>query len=152
MCHQRKVFNQLFSIHVFCLVKFVRRSRVNTNILTRRLCRNRSCDDNELYRSNRYVFRFSVYFQYRMCFCHNFLLFCFFSLLFPIPLNSFKFERFRRDDTDAAIVSVNTLPKQVSINCKSVYKFITPWKTYVWVWFETTRFVLNGFFYFYVPI
>lgn len=54
------------------------RSRVNTNILTRRLCRNRSCDDNELYRSN-----------------------------------SFKFERFRRDDGDGAAVGVNTLPKQV---------------------------------------
>lgn len=65
-------------IKVFLLFAYFR-SRVNTNILTRRLCRNRSCDDNELYRSN-----------------------------------SFKFERFRRDDTDAAIVSVNTLPKQVS--------------------------------------
>lgn len=61
------------------VVDFLSRSRVNTNILTRRLCRNRSCDENELYRSN-----------------------------------SFKFERFRRDDTDAGIVSVNTLPKQVS--------------------------------------
>lgn len=66
----------LFKIPIFL---FGFSSRVNTNILTRRLCRNRSCDDNELYRSN-----------------------------------SFKFERFRREDTDAATVSVNTLPKQVS--------------------------------------
>lgn len=59
-------------------IDILHRSRVNTNILTRRLCRNRSCDDNELYRSN-----------------------------------SFKFERFRRDDGDGAAVGVNTLPKQV---------------------------------------
>lgn len=39
--------------------------------------------------------------------------FVFFFVLF-LQSNSFKFERFRRDDTDAAIVSVNTLPKQVS--------------------------------------
>lgn len=66
-------FDFLFLFQIFI------RSRVNTNILTRRLCRNRSCDDNELYRSN-----------------------------------SFKFERFRRDDADSATVAVNTLPKQVS--------------------------------------
>lgn len=52
------------------------RVRSNSNILTRRLCRNRSYDDNELYRSN-----------------------------------SFKFERFRRDDTNES--NINTLPKQV---------------------------------------
>lgn len=62
---------------IFVLYLFVR-SRVNTNILTRRLCRNRSCDDNELYRSN-----------------------------------SFKFERFRRDDSETLTMAVNTLPKQV---------------------------------------
>lgn len=60
-------------------VVYIFRSRANSNILTRRLCRNRSCDDNELYRSN-----------------------------------SFKFERFRRDDMNDVVV--NTLPKQVSAN------------------------------------
>lgn len=59
------------------LFVYISRSRANSNILTRRLCRNRSCDDNELYRSN-----------------------------------SFKFERFRRDDMNDVVV--NTLPKQVT--------------------------------------
>lgn len=65
-----KLFTQFSVVYTF-------RSRANSNILTRRLCRNRSCDDNELYRSN-----------------------------------SFKFERFRRDDMNDVVV--NTLPKQVS--------------------------------------
>lgn len=55
---------------------FVCSVRSNSNILTRRLCRNRSYDDNELYRSN-----------------------------------SFKFERFRREETNES--NINTLPKQV---------------------------------------
>lgn len=74
--------NHRFSafLSTFWLARIVdRRVRGNSNILTRRLCRNRSCDDNELYRSN-----------------------------------SFKFERFRRDDVNEAAAAINTLPKQVS--------------------------------------
>lgn len=88
-----RYYEHIFHSHlfiIFCL-SFGFSSRVNTNILTRRLCRNRSCDDNELYRSN-----------------------------------SFKFERFRRDDTDAATVSVNTLPKQVSEWFSVKLLFVSP--------------------------
>lgn len=76
-------FYRFFSVWRCCRywMDYVDRSRVNTSILTRRLCRNRSCDDNELYRSN-----------------------------------SFKFERFRREDANDGAVA-NTLPKQVSAFC-----------------------------------